>query len=371
MSSRKRFRFPWLFLLVVVVPTALSTVYYGSMASDVYTSESRFVIRGAQRQKVTGLDSILQGAGFSQSQEDAYVVLDYMMSRDALRHLDKKYKLKDAFEDESIDVLSRFAGIDGDTSFEAFHEYYNNRIKLGLDVVSSISALSVSAFSPEDAYDVNEELLQMAEKLINELNERGRSEVLAMTKIDLDEAESAAKKARLAVSSYRNKIASVDPAKQSMFQLQVQMQQVSKLQDALLESKTKLLQLKELAPDNPQIRALRTRIKELKDEINKESAKVDEGGNRELVGKVSEYDYLLLEQEFANEQLAAAIAAYKQAQDEQRRTQLYLERIVQPNIPDAALKPERLKAILAALVLGLISWGILSMLIAGIREHKS
>ena len=34
-----------LFLATVVVPTALSAVYFGLMASDVYTSESSFVVR--------------------------------------------------------------------------------------------------------------------------------------------------------------------------------------------------------------------------------------------------------------------------------------------------------------------------------------
>ena len=38
-----------LFLAVVVLPTTAATVYYGFLASDAYVSESRFVIRSAQR----------------------------------------------------------------------------------------------------------------------------------------------------------------------------------------------------------------------------------------------------------------------------------------------------------------------------------
>jgi len=40
---------PWmgsgLFVAVVVLPTAASALYYGAVASDLYISESRFVVR--------------------------------------------------------------------------------------------------------------------------------------------------------------------------------------------------------------------------------------------------------------------------------------------------------------------------------------
>ena len=52
------------------------------------------------------------------------------------------------------------------------------------------------------------------------------------------------------------------------------------------------------------------------------------------------------------------------------RQQLYLERIAQPNLPDSALEPRRLRAIAAVFILGLIAWGVLTMLIAGIKEHQ-
>lgn len=37
-----------LFLACVVAPTLLSSVYYGLIASDVYVSESRFVVRAPE-----------------------------------------------------------------------------------------------------------------------------------------------------------------------------------------------------------------------------------------------------------------------------------------------------------------------------------
>ena len=59
----------------------------------------------------------------------------------------------------------------------------------------------------------------------------------------------------------------------------------------------------------------------------------------------------------------------EEARNEARRKQAYVERIVQPSLPDEAQEPRRLRGIFATFVLGLIAWAILTMLLAGIREH--
>jgi capsular polysaccharide transport system permease protein len=63
------------------------------------------------------------------------------------------------------------------------------------------------------------------------------------------------------------------------------------------------------------------------------------------------------------------MASLEQARNEAQRKQLYLERIVQPNKPDIAIEPQRIRSILTTFVVGLIAWGILSILVAGVREH--
>ena len=69
-------------------------------------------------------------------------------------------------------------------------------------------------------------------------------------------------------------------------------------------------------------------------------------------------------------QLAVALTAYQEAQAEARRKQAYVERISNPSLPDDSAYPRRLRNILATFVLGLLAWGVASMLLVGIREHK-
>jgi capsular polysaccharide transport system permease protein len=82
-----------LFLASTVLPTALAIIYFGLVASDVFVSESRFVIRSPEPSTASPLGLILKGAGFARAQDDSYTVQDFMLSRDALQALDKAASL--------------------------------------------------------------------------------------------------------------------------------------------------------------------------------------------------------------------------------------------------------------------------------------
>jgi len=79
---------------------------------------------------------------------------------------------------------------------------------------------------------------------------------------------------------------------------------------------------------------------------------------------------LALEMEFSNKQLASAMANLESARNEAQRQQIYLERIAEPSLPDSAQEPRRVRGVLATLLFGLVAWGVLSLLLAGVREHQ-
>jgi capsular polysaccharide transport system permease protein len=352
-------------LIIVAIPTLLAAVYYAFWASDVYTSESRFVVRSPERPARTALGSLLQGTGFSKTQDDSYTVREYILSRDALRVLDQKLNLKAAYGGKRVDIVSRFGGLDLDESFEALHRYYQDKVEVQTDPNSSIVTLSVRGFAPEVAATANRILLEQSEALVNRLNERGRRDLVRYAESEVTDATRAARAATLALSAYRNQQNVVDPERQAA----VQLQQVAKMQDELIATTTQLAQLQAFTPANSQIPALRNRASTLQQEISKETARVA-GGRSSLANKAGGMQQLALETEFANKQLASAMASLETARNEAQRQQVYLERIAQPSLPDVAQEPRRVRSVLAALVLGVVAWGILSMLLAGIREHQ-
>ena len=94
------------------------------------------------------------------------------------------------------------------------------------------------------------------------------------------------------------------------------------------------------------------------------------GLSASLTTESPEYERLTLEKEFAAKQLQGAVASLEEARIEAARKQLYLERIVEPITPDMAMEPRRSRNIIATLLLGLVAWGVLSMLLTSVREHQ-
>jgi capsular polysaccharide transport system permease protein len=354
-----------LFWLTVVLPTVLSIIYFGLWASDVYTSESSFVVRSPEKPASSPLGVLLKGVGFAAAHDDSQTVQSFIVSRDALRALDETVQIKKAYASDKVDLLNRFAGVDPDDSFEALFRYYQGKVKVVTDPGTSITTLSLKAFSAQDAVRANQLLLERSEALVNRLNERGRKDLIRYAQTEVEAATRKAKDAALALSVYRNRQGVIDPERQAAAQLQ----QIAKLQDELIATTTQLAQLKALTPQNPQIQALRARAKSLREEIEAETGKVT-GPRQSLSNKAAEFQRLVLESDFANRQLASAMASLESARNEAQRQQIYLERISQPSLPDVAQEPRRLRNILSTFLLGLMAWGILSMLIAGVREHQ-
>lgn len=354
-----------LFVLTVVLPTALASLYFGLLASDVYTSESSFVVRSPEKPSASTLGVLLKGAGFSSARDESYSVQNYILSRDALQVLNTEVGLGEAFASPSVDRINRFGGLDGDHSFEALHTYYQKKVSVLTDGNSSITTLKVKAFTAQDAVRANQVLLEQSEALVNRLNERGRQDLIRFAQVEVDQAAHKSRAAALALSSYRNRQGVIDPERQATSQLQ----QVAKLQDELIATTTQLAQLKTFTPSNPQIPSLENRAKTLRSEIAKETGKVT-GDQKSLSNKAAEFQRFVLETDFANKQLASALASLESARNEAQRQQVYLERIAQPSLPDVAQDPRRLRSIAATFILGLVAWGIASMLIAGVREHQ-
>jgi capsular polysaccharide transport system permease protein len=353
------------FVLTVLLPTLVAITYYGLIASDVYISESRFVVRSPQKPAQTGLlTDLLQGTGIGRSQDDTYSVRDFILSRDALRELDQKLAIRSAYSDRHVDWVKRFPGLDWDASFEAFYRYYGKQIVVDYDPESSISVLTVRAFTPKDAQAINQALLDMSERLVNSLNDRSRRDLVRFAEEEVKGAADQAREASLALMAFRSKQSVFEPDKQAAIQLEA----VAKLQENLVATEAQLAQLKTLSPSNPQIVGLQSRVETLRAAIASEAAKVT-SGNASLSANASSFERLALDSEFADKELGVALATLESARNEAARKQLYLERLVQPSLPDKAMEPRRLRLVFTVFALGLIAWGVVSLVLASIREH--
>lgn len=355
-----------LFWLTVVTPTLLGILYFGFLAENVYVSESRFVVRSPEKPQKAGIGMLLGSAGFSTASEEIRVAQGYIESRDALRALNADGSAAEAWGNDQVSIFNRFDPLGWSGSFEDLYKFYRQKVQAAYDSETAITTLTVRAFRPQDAQAMNSRLLKGAERLVNQLNERGSEDLVRYAEREAAEARAEASRAALALATYRNQVGVIDPERQATVQLQM----ISKLQDELIGARMQLLQLASASPQNPQIPLLKVRISGLEKEIANQLGQVA-GSKGSLSAAAVEYQRLQLQVEFTDQQLALSLSALQDARNEARRQRAYVERVAQPSLPDASLEPRRLRGILSVVIVALLTWGILTMLIAGVREHKA
>lgn len=358
------YRPPPLFLALVVVPTVLATLYFALFASDVFVAEARFVVRSPSKAAVTSLGQVLSGSGLSGATEESNAVVEYLESRGALADADRDGLLTRAYTAESVFLFDRFGGM-LPANRERFFNYYLGKVEVEPDTTTQVLHLSVSAFDPVAAQAINERLLERSEALVNRLSTRARSDALTVAESDARNAQERARTAAVRLAAYRNRAGIIDPEKEA----EARLQGIAKLDDELVSARTQLQQMEAFTPAAPQIPYLRTQIAGLQKEIAQRRSGVA-GGRNSLSSAAARYQVLQLDSELTAKQLAATLISLQDAHAEARRKRAYVERIAPPSLPDYPIRPRRLGGILAVLVLGLLAWGILTILLAGVREHR-
>lgn len=357
-----------LFLWCVIVPTALAGFYYGLVASNIYISESKYIVYSPQSSVSTGgggLQQLLQGVGVSGDSYGVYAVHDYLLSRDALRQLQAGLDVSKMYSGHGADFINRFGGLMYlSETFEDLFQFYTSHVTDDIDASSNISTLTVRAFTPQDSQRINAQLLALGQQLIDKLNQQADEKTEAFYQGEVAKAEAGLQKASQEKAAFQNNSALFNPTSQSTLEYQI----LGRLQNELIQDQLKLAQMLALTPSNPQIDSLKKQISSLQTQIDKQSAAVT-GAPNSLASKSVTFERLTLNQSFAESELAAAMTSLEQARIRLQKQQLFIETVVSPNLPDESMQPKRLRNTLAVFILGLLVWGVLSIIVAGVREH--
>jgi capsular polysaccharide transport system permease protein len=365
-TVRKLAHNPW-FLAAVVLPVLLSAIYYFGIASDQYVSESRFAIKAPNQRaaQTTSFANLIQSTGLSSGQEQSNQVIDFVRSRSALTTLEKTLNVKKTYGSATIDPLSRFPRFWEANAFEDLFDYYRAKIEISRDTDTGLIVLRTIAFSPRDAAAINTVLLRQSEMLVNQLNENARTKAISEAEDRVVEAQARVNSAFEAVSDYRSKSKLVEPLKEATGVVEIANRLI--VERAALEAQ--LSTVRQVTPDHPSIPVLREQIASISREIDRQNERLVGSGSNTISRKLPDYDALALEQELASELLMLAQTSLEQARTEALKQQFYLERVVEPNVPDLPEYPKPFKTVLTILGFALCLYFIVWMFVVGILEH--
>ena len=353
-----------LFLLIVVLPTTVSGIYYFLLASDRYVVEVMFTVRGVQGDQGGGLKSLFRTFGISRAEDDTYAVIDFILSRDGVRKVNELCPLKPIFNGPGVDIFSSFPRPWRGDSLEALYEYYLNRVEAWYEFKGGTVTMRVSAFRAEEAVALARGLLKLSEELINEMNARAHADAIAFAETEVRRAEDRVIEAQGKITNFRNTELILDPLADSKKLGDL----TSRLKEELADTQRQFNETQQGSPSNPVLQTLRSRIGALQDQIAAETFKIGSGASP-LAPKVQVYERLLLDRQFADKMLGNAIDMLQSARQDARRQQLYIETIVSPQIPDEPFEPRSLRYVSLVFVIGLAAFCMIWLVIAGSREH--
>lgn len=357
------------FIVLVLIPTLLATIYNFILATPFYRSEAKVMVKilGSQ-ESMSSLAGILRSVGILEpSSIGSYLVIDYIYSRDFMLLLEKKFSIKSHFGSDKVDIIQRFDPFGIDPSYENFYlNYYKSDkvVKVTINPNNSIITISYRSPDPKYAKSMADETIVSIESFINKINERASETKLDYFLQRLEENRRKIKELTDKIRSFMLNSKVVSPEQQAG----VLLQSTAKLQEQLLVKQMELARIQSIAPENPRIPEIKREIEQIKKEIDKNLALVL--GNQQAIGPSSvELELLKSEMHLLQKELEANLVSYIQAINQLRLQQIFVELIETPKVADAPVEPYRLKNIVTIFAIFFAIWGILSILYSGIREH--
>ncbi len=356
------------FLAVVVAPFLVASIYWGLIASKQYVTETKFALRAGEASTLDLLSGGGVGSQASQQMQDGQVLVNFIRSRSMVEALDKNIGLRAIFSRPGVDYFSSF---DAEDPVEELEKYWKRRVDAGIDLMSGIISVHVRAFTPEDSLVITRNLVELAERLVNEMSTRSRRDALAQARAELTRAENQLKTTTAAMRDARNAEGVLDApaAAEAINKI------ITSLRLELARTEEDLvLQGDAAALDSPQARLLSARVQSLKNQIEEYSTQIAGGGDRaggSLAQRAGVLSTHQIELDLARQRYALAAATFENARVDLETQRAYLVSFLRPTLAEKSIYPRRWLEWAIIVAPAMIGWLALVAIAFLVRDHMA
>jgi capsular polysaccharide transport system permease protein len=348
----------------VIVPFIASCCYFGGIASDRYVSESKVIVKQSDSSSSSSFEIPLLGAGTSADMKDTQLVREFILSLDMLHYLDRTIGLRDHYQSETADFLSRLWETD---SQETFLNFYRDHLIVEYIDLSGVLSIRAQAFTPEYAQKIVEAVLEHSEEYINQISHRLAKEQVDFVRSELDRASTHLRQSKQHIRTFQEQYQLFSPEEESGAKLQV----VNELEAELTRQRAALNNLRSYMNDSAaDVMALNAKINSLENQLTVERKKLVGNANNNFSDVNSQYAELLLDMEFATDLYKTSLLSLEQARIEAYRKLKHLVVVDSPSLAEEAEFPKRIHNIISIFVVLLLLHGVLRIVLATIREHR-
>lgn len=360
------------FFCVVVVPTALTSLYMVFIANDQYHSSASFSVRSIQSSAGADILGMFAPSTGSSTVADSFVLLDYVVSERMVEALDKRFDLTKVYGRRGADF---YYAMSPNLPIEEKLKYWRGMVDINFDNTSGIINLRVKAFEPGTAQKLTAFVAERSEALINELSRKARETVLAAAQTEVKLAEDRLSQMREALRNFRGSSQEADPVETAKLASQL----IASLDQQLVQLNTDLSTARtQMGDDSPRVRVLISRINSLQKQIDLERQRFGSGDSKagrvsdsaNVAGRIYQYETLETEREFAERAYTTALAGLEKARMDANGQQRYLATFINPTVSELAQYPARITNILLVFLGSLFFWSVLVLGYYNIRDRN-
>lgn len=372
------------FVICVLVPTLLAAVYYSFIASPQYVSEFRFAVSTvtptipgqatAPTNSATAPSSGLTQALSSMlgpqvnigSGTQDYLVVDYLKSEQAVSDVRKQMNVEALYERPQIDPLSRFPP---GRSKEAFLRYWRNMVSARYDPVTGLAIAQVKAFSPQDAKKIADTLVTLSEQLVNDIALRSNLSAVKSAQDEVANAQTRLASIRQQISAFRRTQNVIDPTQSSV---PTNTQLEAGLRQTVIQLQGQLDALHRQGLDtSPTTALVRSELGAAREQLAGVEAEVakNTSNSQALVGVVSTYEQLNMQEQFAENLLVGALQTLEAAKTTAAQQLLFLTPYVRPALAERPSFPRKIRSTIYVFLIAAGLWLIGMMIFKSVRQQ--
>ncbi|WP_444924277.1 hypothetical protein ACJJH9_03165 [Microbulbifer sp. DLAB2-AF] len=360
-------RYIW-FLIFILMPVFMVTVYYVFFVSERYISIAQLIVKdtASSQGASAGLGFLIPGIG--NDNQDSFLVVNYIQSLDMALYLDNELKLSEYYKSDKHDIFSRLST---DATQEEYLKYYRNHIVVNHAEATGIITIEMQAFDPSFARLLIETVILKSENFVNALSNQLADKQVDFVENEVELAQSKLRMSKQDILDFQNSNNVVSPEELTKGISSI----IQSLEARLAEERAKLTAAKTyLNADSSQIISMQAEIGALKNQIELEKVRLvgigDEKGEQRLNTLGAHFQNLELDLQFATDAYAASLKALESARMEASGKLKHLMVVTQPSLAEEAEYPHKIYNLVSLTLILLLLYGIVVMLIASIRDNR-
>ena len=344
-----------------------SALYCFGIGRDRYTSISEFVIKQPMPPSATG-SVLLGGTAMStsvlSSLEDGRYLQTYLKSSDVKQNV---FPDSNVFKAKYAPVApDDWSGLPPDAVEQDQLAFFQKQLEVIPQEMSGAIVLSTNAYTAQDAFELNQSLLNQAQLFVNDVNQSISADQRLFAEKQVAFAKDRLKKSSDQLEAFQDKYGQLSPEQEQQATTSFINDLESRLVDLKVEEASLRRQYRD--PNAPEVAFVADQVRELERQIQEERDKAVGPGGRDLNKLANQASRLQSDVEFARESLNSAMIAADNSRMESQRRLKFIVMLSKPQVPAAPDDSWRWKAFLSCIGAVIVIWGVGGFMLSAVNR---